>query len=193
MSSAKKILTLSNLLSFSRLILAVPILYALSHFDNIFYRNVSVLLCLFAAITDYLDGHFARKRNEITELGKVLDPLADKILVAIIAIKLFSTGELSFYYFFILILRDIILFVGGLLLSIKIKKVLPSNLLGKITVTIIGLVLLLVIAGFEKSSSIFLSIYYLSIVLIYGSLAGYIIRAFEFIKKQKVYEHSQSA
>jgi len=144
-----------------------------------------------AAITDYLDGYVARKRNEITEVGKIIDPLADKILVAVLTIKLYLIGELSSYFLLIILLRDIIIFVGGIVISLKLKKVLSSNLLGKITVTAIGFVFLMVIVGLSKQHIIFIAIYDSSIFLIYASLLGYIIRASEFLKKNKQNEHIQ--
>jgi len=184
-----KILTISNALSFFRLLLFIPVWFSLNNFPNESYRILTFILCIVAAITDYLDGYIARKRNEITELGKIIDPLADKILVAVLAIKLYLLGEISSYYLLIIILRDVIIFLGGIIVSLKLKKVLPSNLLGKITVTAIGIVFLLVILGMNKPNVAFLIFYYGSIILIYGSLAGYLIRAIEFLKKNKKNEH----
>ncbi len=184
-----KILTISNALSFFRLLLFIPVWFSLNNFPNESYRILTIILSIVAAITDYLDGYIARKRNEITELGKIIDPLADKILVAVLSIKLYLLGEISSYYLLIIILRDVIIFLGGIIVSLKLKKVLPSNLLGKITVTAIGIVFLLVILGMNKPNVAFLIFYYGSIILIYGSLAGYLIRAIEFLKKNKKNEH----
>ena len=180
-----QVFTISNLISFLRLLLSFPVWIALSNYQDGTYRIITFILCIIAAITDFLDGYIARKRNEITEFGKIIDPLADKILVGIIAIKLYLIGELSGYFLLIIIVRDAIIFTGGILISLKLKKVLPSNLLGKITVTIVGFVFLMLIAGLNKSNTLFIIIYYSSIILIYGSLIGYIIRASEFLKKRR--------
>jgi CDP-diacylglycerol--glycerol-3-phosphate 3-phosphatidyltransferase len=186
-----QIFTISNALSFFRLLLVFPVWFSLNNFQDETYRILTFILCIVAAITDYLDGYVARKRNEITEIGKIIDPLADKILVAVLTIKLYLIGELSSYFLLIILLRDVIIFLGGILISLKLKKVLPSNLLGKITVTVIGVVFLLVILGFSKRSVVFLTFYYSSILLIYGSLIGYLIRALEFLKKNKQNGHIQ--
>jgi CDP-diacylglycerol--glycerol-3-phosphate 3-phosphatidyltransferase len=162
-----------------------PVWISLNNFHDETYRLITFILCIVAAITDFLDGYVARKRNEITEFGKIIDPLADKILVGVIAIKLYVIGELSGYFLLIIVLRDAIIFVGGILISLKLKKVLPSNLLGKITVTLIGFVFLTVIAGLNKSNLIYVILYYSSIMLIYVSLLGYIIRAAEFLNKDR--------
>lgn len=187
--SKNKIFTISNALSFFRLLLVFPVWFSLNNFQDETYRILTFTLCIVAALTDYLDGYIARKRNEITEVGKIIDPLADKILVAVLTIKLYLLGEISNYYLLIIIFRDVIILLGGIIVSLKLKKVLPSNLLGKITVTIIGIVFLLVILGINKQGIVFLIFYYGSITLIYGSLAGYLIRAIEFLKKGKKNEH----
>ena len=83
--------------------------------------------------------------------------------------------------------RDALIFTGGILLSLKIKKVLPSNMLGKITVTVLGIVLLMIIINVKKDNLLYLTFYIASMLLILGSLAGYIIRSVEFLK-QKNYE-----
>lgn len=191
MIEKNQILTISNALSFLRLLLVFPVWFSLNNFQNETYRILTFILCIVAAITDYLDGYVARKRNEITEVGKIIDPLADKILVAVLTIKLYLIGELSSYFLLIILLRDIIIFVGGIVISLKLKKVLSSNLLGKITVTAIGFVFLMVIVGLSKQHIIFIAIYDSSIFLIYASLLGYIIRASEFLKKNKQNEHIQ--
>ena len=191
MIEKNQILTISNALSFLRLLLVFPVWFSLNNFQNETYRILTFILCIVAAITDYLDGYVARKRNEITEVGKIIDPLADKILVAVLTIKLYLIGELSSYFLLIILLRDIIIFVGGIVISLKLKKVLSSNLLGKITVTAIGFVFLMVIVGLSKQHIIFIAIYDSSIFLIYVSLLGYIIRASEFLKKNKQNEHIQ--
>ena len=69
-----------NKLSFLRIIL-VPLIYVfyLIPFDP-YGKFVAVVLFIIAALTDQLDGHLARKNNQVTDLGKLLDPMADKLL-----------------------------------------------------------------------------------------------------------------
>lgn len=177
--------TKSNLLSLLRLLLAVPFWILL---DNFYSGNNSIILaglCLFAVLTDILDGFLARKFNEVTEMGKIIDPLADKVVIAVIVIKLFFIGEIPAYYFWLIILRDVLIFTGGIIISKKLGRVLPSNMLGKITVIIISVVLLLIILHVDRSLLFFKGLYLLSIVLIFSSLIGYTIRSLEFIKQKK--------
>ena len=180
----KDILTISNMLSLLRLFLAIPIWLLMNNFTDNFSRFVLIALCLVAALTDILDGYFARKRNEITEAGKIIDPLADKVLIGLIIIKLYLMGVINLYYFIMIIGRDLIIFIGGIYVSRKLKRILPSNVLGKITVIVISFVIILILFNVNHSGLLFSAFYYLSIFLIFVSLYGYLIRAKEFLKKK---------
>lgn len=182
----EKIYTLSNFISLLRILLIIPTLYFLSKImEHDSYRIYVLLMFFFAYVSDLLDGFFARKFNEISELGKIIDPLADKIFVIAVVIQLFIYKEISSLYFLVIILRDLLIFLGGIFVSKKIGKVLPSNLLGKITVFSIGLFLIIVVAGLNESNIIHYIIKYLSILLSFASVFGYALRAQETIKWHK--------
>ena len=84
-----------------------------------------------------------------------------------------------------IIVRDALIFTGGIFVSKKLGRVLPSNMLGKIAVISIGLVLFFILLQVDRSSIFFKGLYLLSILLVISSLVGYAIRAFEFIKQKK--------
>lgn len=181
----KEIYTKSNLISLLRMFLAIPLWIVLDNYEDATYRYIAFGICSFAAFTDMLDGYLARKFNEVTEFGKIIDPLADKVAMAAVVIKLFLVGAIPSLYFWVIILRDLFIFLGGLYVSKKIGRVLPSNKLGKATVLNIGFVILLILIGVPDTNSFFQVFYYSSIVLIFASLAGYVLRAVEFIKREK--------
>ncbi len=183
----KHIHTISNYISFSRVLLGIPIIIFLDKLDQGFsIRLILTALCLLALLTDLLDGYFARKFNEISELGKIIDPFADKLLVAIIIVKLYLIDEIPEFYFWVIILRDILIFTGGIFISQKLNKVLPSNLLGKITVLTIGFFILTVILNFDVHAPIIYDIFYfVSLTLSFLSVGGYALRGFELIKWNK--------
>jgi cardiolipin synthase len=72
----------------------------------------ALTLLMIASITDLLDGHIARKYSFKTKLGSFLDPIADKILVTTLVFSLLHTGSLSIHVGSIIILRDVLLFLG---------------------------------------------------------------------------------
>ncbi len=179
----KELLKASNLISISRILLVFPTAYFLSKInEGDSYRLIVILFFVGAYITDLLDGFIARKFNQITEFGKIIDPLADKIFVTMIVLQLFWMSEIPTFYFWIIILRDVIIFLGGIYVSNIIGKVLPSNLLGKITVASIASFLLVVVGSGREISWLYNMFFYGSIFLSFASILGYGIRAYENIK-----------
>lgn len=175
--------TLPNYISTFRLLLAIPLYFLLDQIPNNFFARYYVLaLILLASISDILDGYFARKNNVVSEFGKIIDPLADKVLVILIVTKLYFIGEIIPLYFYIIVGRDILIFLGGIWITKKIGKVLPSNVIGKITVVIIGIFLIITISGISKFNFIYNSFFYLSIILSIISVITYSLRAYEVIK-----------
>jgi phosphatidylglycerophosphate synthase len=63
--------------------------FLLDNYESQSVRYITFALCVFAAATDMLDGYLARKLNQVTEVGKIIDPLADKAAMAVVVIKLF--------------------------------------------------------------------------------------------------------
>ncbi|MEG8947388.1 CDP-alcohol phosphatidyltransferase family protein [Rosettibacter firmus] len=178
------VLNLPNLISTFRLLLSIPLFISFQYLDttpNI--RYAILLLILIAFFSDFLDGYIARKKNLVTEFGKIIDPLADKIFIFILVFQLFMKGEIVSIYFWIIFLRDVIIFIGGIFVSKKLGKVLPSNLLGKITVLSIGIFLFMTVLGVSKIFWLYKIFFYLSITLSILSVIGYSLRAYEAIKR----------
>ena len=182
----REIKHIPNLISLFRLLLIIPctILFQ-KYFNNESIRYYIVVLCLIAYLSDILDGFVARKTNQISELGKIIDPLADKILVGGIVLNLFFIHHIPTYYLLIILFRDVLIFVGGIIVTKKIGKVLPSNTLGKITVLSIGLFILINVLQYNPESHFYKIFLYISIMLSIISLAGYILRAIELLQWNK--------
>lgn len=179
----KEILLWPNLISSFRLLLFVPFLYLFNNYSsNENVRIYILILIIVAFVSDFLDGYIARKTNSISELGKIIDPLADKILVAMIIINLYLLSEIPVFYFWIVIIRDICIFIGGIIVSQKIGKVLSSNLLGKLTVLSIGIFIITTLLNFNHSDIFYNLILITSCTLCVASLIGYLMRAIEMIK-----------
>lgn len=177
-----KIYNVSNLLSFIRFLLIIPLWFAFGNFDELFYRYSVAAIGIFAAATDVLDGYLARKLNQVTEFGKIIDPIADKVLIIFVITKLFLLDEIPHYYFYIIVARDVLIFVGGIIISMKLGRVLPSDYIGKATVLSISFVLLLILFQLNADSILFQLIYYSSIVLVFVSFSNYLVRAIKAVK-----------
>ena len=179
--SWNKIFNSSNSLSFLRLLLVIPAWFAFNNFDENLARYSVAAIGVIATITDILDGYLARKLNQITEFGKIIDPLADKVLIVFVVLNLFLIGEIPDYYFYMIVARDLLILTGGLIVSKKLGKVLPSDYIGKSTVLAISFTLLMILLNVDKASLPYLLLYYLSIILIFASLGNYILKAIKAI------------
>ena len=90
----KDLFLISNLFSILRIILIIPVVYLLIAGET----QIAVIIGVIAAITDFLDGFFARKLNQITELGKILDPVADKLFLGAIALTIMLLDIIPFWF-----------------------------------------------------------------------------------------------
>ena len=102
----EKVLSHPNTLTLFR-VMAVPIIVVLMLFPNRVCTFVAAILFSAAAITDYLDGYIARTRGLVSNLGKVMDPVADKLLVSSAFIMLTSLGWVPAWVVCIIIGREI--------------------------------------------------------------------------------------
>jgi CDP-diacylglycerol--glycerol-3-phosphate 3-phosphatidyltransferase len=127
MAAFQNLLRGPNLLTLFR-IAAVPIIIILMLFPNRFCVFVAALVFSAAAITDYLDGFYARKRNMVTTLGKIMDPVADKLLVSSAFIMLTALNWVPAWVVCIIIGRE--LAVTGLrnIIAEKGEDLSASNL-----------------------------------------------------------------
>jgi CDP-diacylglycerol--glycerol-3-phosphate 3-phosphatidyltransferase len=120
----------SNGLTMARIVL-IPAFLAFMFSDMPNARWLAVLFFLLAAGTDWLDGYLARRRQEITNFGKLMDPLADKLLISSALIALVQTGDLQAWVVIVIIGREF--FVTGLRgLAATKGSVMSAGFLGKV-------------------------------------------------------------
>ncbi len=99
-------MNLPNGITLSRL-LALPILLYCLASPTVETRIFSTIVFLMAAATDWLDGYLARKLNQVTELGKFLDPLVDKLLVLSPLLALIQLGQVPAWGVFLILAREL--------------------------------------------------------------------------------------
>jgi CDP-diacylglycerol--glycerol-3-phosphate 3-phosphatidyltransferase len=122
-------MNLPNQLTVGRLVLSVFFVACLSvRFP--FNHTLALAIFIIATITDYLDGQIARRHNLITDFGKLMDPLADKILTAAAFICLIPYGALPAWVVIVIIAREFLI-TGLRLLAGAKGVVLPAEKLGK--------------------------------------------------------------
>lgn len=128
---SNKILTIPNLLSFIRLCSIPVFLYLL--FND--YNLAATILFAVAASTDWVDGQVARHTNSVSKLGQLLDPAVDRLLMISGVLGLFLIGRLPLWIILFVVIRDLLLLVGGSYLISKYKVRVPVIYLGKVATT----------------------------------------------------------
>jgi CDP-diacylglycerol---glycerol-3-phosphate 3-phosphatidyltransferase len=109
MQGTFSIITLPTWVTLSRL-LAVPVILAiLSWQDSELSRAIALTAFLIAALTDWLDGYLARKLNQVSDLGKFLDPLVDKLLVLAPLLLLVQIGQVPAWGVFLIVAREMVI------------------------------------------------------------------------------------
>jgi CDP-diacylglycerol--glycerol-3-phosphate 3-phosphatidyltransferase len=143
-------------------------------------RYAAAVVFLLAAITDMVDGKIARKHNMVTELGKFLDPIADKLLVISALIAFVRTDGLSVWAVFIIIAREFII-TGFRVIAASRGVVIAADKWGKIkTIVQIIAIVAILIRDFPVSMIIDfpvgMTFMYISVILTIISGANYIIK-----------------
>lgn len=143
-------MTLANVVTLVRLGFIVPIVLSLG-WGN---RMVSLILVLCFFLGDLLDGHLARTRNEITQLGKFLDPLADKLLAFGLMLWFAWAGELSGWVIGLLFVQNALLLWGSLRLFRRGRTTVAARLSGKLAATLLALGLVLLYLKISHAESV---------------------------------------
>lgn len=120
--------TIPNLLSVLRILVIGPFVYFFLH-DNLLW---AVLMLIFSGLSDMFDGMIARKFNQITELGKMLDPLADKLTQGTIAICLAVKHPILIPILLVFFFKELGMLIGGCILLKKKKRPCAAKWYGKV-------------------------------------------------------------
>jgi CDP-diacylglycerol--glycerol-3-phosphate 3-phosphatidyltransferase len=158
-----------NYLTYFR-IATIPFIFWLMYIDR---YAIAVILFVISASTDFLDGAMARRRDQVTDLGKIIDPIADKMLIAVV---LFSIGYqyLVVKIFLVFILLEIIVVASGAFLSYRFGRPIGSNVYGKIKMVLQTVSVFIFLIGIALSKNILITIsgVILAIALLFAVLAG---------------------
>ena len=169
---AHKIVTFSNIISIIRAIMALPIIY----FLDAGKMNLALIVMLVAMISDLLDGWLARISHTITDLGKMLDPMADKVVIFSVAIYMVHENLLPAWFLFLLIGRDLIISLLGMYM-LNNRKVSPqANKMGKVSIVFTTAVIIISLYPIDYLSfNLKEPILYTSVVFLFISFIQYCI------------------
>ena len=196
-------MNLPNKLTVARVIL-VPI-FVFFLMANFIPFNTYIALGIFivASITDFLDGHIARKNNLITNFGKFMDPLADKLLVvsALICLLVVDDGTriasnriIAMLAVLIIVAREFVI-SGIRLVAIDSGKVIAASMWGKFKTasTMVAICFMLVVKELPFLKEVTMVLFWIAVTLTVVSLIDYVIKNAEIMKDGFTSEHVEAS
>ena len=181
-----KLKNIPNLLSVIRILLVGVFIYVffLDYPDNLLW---ALLTFLAAGLTDVIDGFLARKFNWITNIGKILDPLADKLMQCTVLICMWIKHLIPGWLVIPFIFKEFLMLLGGLLIIKKRKVVVVSNIFGKMTVVFFYAAIVICITARDFLSTHTIALYIVCALVLFAALSAlsnYAIKYFNTLKHQ---------
>lgn len=137
---ARDFFYVSNILSLARIGLIPLIVYSIIRDLHLMTLVVGGL----AILSDLLDGYFARRLNQQSDLGKILDPIADKLVIGVVILALIlSNPKFPLWAFIIVIIRDCLIVIGNIIVFRRKRIITRSNRWGKCTSFVLSTALML--------------------------------------------------
>jgi len=166
-------MTVPNLLSISRLIFLPLVCYAITLQTRV-GNAAALFFMVLSGITDFLDGYLARRLNQRSHLGRILDPLLDKISVGVVMLYLAAYRQLPYWYVALVIGRDLLILSVAISLVNRTKMIMESNFLGKCTLVSFLVVIMFFLINWSPFKWIAL---WISTLLVPATLISYLLRS----------------
>ena len=167
----RELFYIPNLLTYLRLLLMPLPIWLIVHGND----YAALALVAFGMATDIFDGILARRLNQISELGKILDPLTDKLATAALVVTLTIYRNFPVWAAVIIIGRDLIFLSGALVYIVQGRTTPVSNLFGKLTALAWGALVISYLTPVELLHQIML---YLAVAMVPISFIVYLYRTF---------------
>lgn len=169
-------MNLPNRLTILRVIM-IPffVFFMLTEYAGETSKWIALAIFIVASLTDLLDGKIARKYNLVTNFGKFMDPLADKLLVCAALICLVDMGKLASWMVIVIISREFII-SGFRLVASDSGVVIAASYWGKFKTTFQMVMICLMIADVEAISIVTTAVMWIALILTVVSLMDYLIK-----------------
>ena len=173
-------MNLPNKLTMLRILL-IPVFMVFIEWDSLPGHILwAFVIFVAASLTDYIDGYIARKNNMVTDFGKFMDPLADKLLVCSALICLIELGQLPSWMVIIIVSREFII-SGFRLVASDNGVVIAASYWGKFKTTfqMIMIILLILDLNYPFSGVVNMVVTYIALILTVVSLIDYIVKNYK--------------
>ena len=162
-------------------LIPVFLLFMLTNIGGEAGRYIALVIFCVASLTDFLDGYLARKNNQVTNFGKFMDPLADKLLVCSALICFVANGQLPAWIVIVIIAREFII-SGFRLVASDAGVVIAASYWGKFKTTAQLLMIILLILDIKALYIPMQVVIYIALALTVISLIDYIVKNINVIK-----------
>jgi len=176
----REFLYISNILSLSRMVLLPLIVFGLTK-RTLSYKVFTLSLMALSMLTDSLDGYLARRLGKVSALGKILDPMCDKICIGVVAIAVTILRDFPWWAMGIIIFRDVGIVIGGVFMVGQLAVIGSSNIWGKATSQFQSLSIIAYAFEIPKRS------YPLTVALVFTGVSSisYVMDFYNLLKVQK--------
>ena len=160
----KGLFSIPNQITYIRVLL-IPVFIIFFFMEMPFRDYIAAFIFIILSLSDALDGYIARKKNQVTPLGKILDPIADKLLIS--AALIILIGRIQLWMAVIIIIRELIITIARIFLLPK-RVVISASKLGKLKTISQIAAILAVILNFNASLNWWLMLWAVAITIISG-------------------------
>ena len=179
-------MNIPNLLTLVRFLL-IPVFVYFFFSQNPYSLEIAVTVFVLSGITDTLDGYFARKLNQITRLGIVLDPLADKIMLITVLASVTISNNIPVWIIAVVVVKELLMIVGAFNLYNERDIVMPANIFGKVSTILSYMAILAVLFELPYNRTILYSYIGVTILTLFNYLNNFLVfkrqNQFDLIKK----------
>ncbi len=174
-----EVYSVANFVTIIRLLM-VPVFFSVLLRESERSRMAAFVIYAVAASTDWIDGQIARRTHTVTNVGKILDPLVDRLLLASGVLGLYVIGELPLWVPVVLLLRDVYLLYGSYVLERHHIR-LPVTYIGKVATAVLLTGFTSLIAGWPVAGGRVVGIWlvYVGTALSLLAAIGYTVRAWK--------------
>ena len=181
-SDTNRYFTLANIISMLRIVLTVPAIWFFAT-DKWEWGLVILGICV---ISDWLDGFIARKTHEVSDFGKFIDPLADKVVAAAMIVLMVIRMEFPIWFLAVLVVRDGSIFILKRIFYNRYKIVTGANIPGKMFILVLTVAGVLWILEFYLGVNLYaIYVLYADLLLMLVSWGVYIIQTVKMFRAKK--------
>jgi len=165
---------LPNIVSIARICL-VPVFIAVYFIHESDIKYWAIMVYAIAGLSDLLDGYLARKFDAVTKLGKLLDPLGDKLMTFTVMVCITITSHILYWAVLVYFVKEVLMAIGGFLIHRKARVELPAaNYIGKASTFLLFLVCVIMMFFRELPEYVEIALTTAAICVTLVALASYL-------------------